>query len=595
MSTHRSLLAFAAALLFSLACGRPDAAPEADPGSARTLSLGRVIGAAGTHGGHVWRGIPFAKPPADELRWRAPRPPEPWQGTFEALEDPRSCAQFATMAGGRDGAEPDTPTGSENCLQLNVFAPAFAPDAVPQGDARLPVMFWIHGGGNTIGEAATYDASVLASRHDVIVVAVQYRLGPFGWFRHASLREGASAEDASGNYGTLDLVAGLRFVRDHIAAFGGDPDNVTIFGESAGGRNVFTLLLAPEAGGLFHRAIVQSGSVRYVPPEMAEDEAAGREAGVSNTSDVVVRRLLGDAADGPPAEVAAALRETEVADVLGAYRGPRTMGMIRMPQIFAEGSVLPAEDPLEALAAGRYHQVPVMLGTNRDEMKLFLLGDRELVNWTFGLPLGLRDPERYERDASTFTRWWKLQGVDAPARGMRAAQGPSVFAYRFDWDEEPTILWVDFAELVGAAHAVELPFVFGIFDLGPLGRVLFDEDNAEARDRLSEAMRSYWVEFARNGAPGRGVDGSLPEWTPWDDTTPESPRLLVLDTEADGGVRMSADQVTQAGLLAELAADPRFASEEERCAMLTALSQRRGVPAPEDFPAGGCASAGGGL
>ena len=158
--------------------------------------------------------------------------------------------------GGIESDDPSGIGGQEDCLYLNVFAPK-AP-----GVGKRPVMVWIHGGGNSIGTASFYDGSHLATSQDVVVVTTQYRLGPLGWLRHAALRAGTTdATEQSGNFGTLDLVAALRWVRDNAAAFGGDPDNVTIFGESAGGQDVYTLLLAPQARGLFHRAIAQSGGL----------------------------------------------------------------------------------------------------------------------------------------------------------------------------------------------------------------------------------------------------------------------------------------------------------------------------------------------
>ena len=160
-------------------------------------------------------------------------------------------------------AREGTPVGSEDCLYLNIYAPRFTDTDVPKDAARLPVMLWIHGGGNTIGEAGFYNGGNLAAQQRVIVITTNYRLGPFGWFRHAATRnDGANELDRSGNFGTLDLVRALQWIRENAAAFGGDPNNVTIFGESAGGTNVFSLLLSPPARGLFHRAIVESGGMQ---------------------------------------------------------------------------------------------------------------------------------------------------------------------------------------------------------------------------------------------------------------------------------------------------------------------------------------------
>src|SRR5262245_8269705 len=241
----RLLAPLAAALL--AACGGPlkDARPSADASSQRALPAGDVVGFTGSYGDHAWRGIPYAEPPVGALRWRAPRPLPRWSGEREALVSGAPCPQIASVYSGAPRGKKDI-VGSEDCLVLDVYAPRFARDAVPSGAAALPVMLWIHGGGNTIGSASFYDGGHLAAAENVVVVVVQYRLGALGWLRHAALRaEGGSDADRSGNFGTLDTIRALEWVRDNVAAFGGDPQRVTIFGESAGGNNVFALLLSP--------------------------------------------------------------------------------------------------------------------------------------------------------------------------------------------------------------------------------------------------------------------------------------------------------------------------------------------------------------
>ncbi|MAE95201.1 MAG: carboxylesterase, partial [Deltaproteobacteria bacterium] len=501
------------------------------------------------------------------------------------LAHPPACPQYAGLGSGRDGAAQGELTGGEDCLYLNVFAPAWPPDAVPSGGARVPVLFWIHGGGNSIGDAAPYDGSRLATEHGVVVVALHYRLGPLGWLHHPALAQGGTPADASGNYGTLDQIEALRFVRDHISAFGGDPGNVTIFGESAGGRNVYTLMLSPLAKGLFHRGIAQSGSAGLTPTDEA-GQALGR-GGPDNTGRKIVARLVPEAPADDLAAVAAALREKTPQQVFEAVTGERQMGMVRSPQIFADGQVLPASTAIEALAAGSYNQVPFISGTNRDESKLFFSTNPELVHWWFGLPWGVRDAVAYERINDYASRFWKLRAVDEPLRHMRAVQGPSVYGYRFDWDEEPSFLWLDFAELLGAAHALEIPFVFGGFRLGRLTRFVFDEKGAASREELGRRMRSYWVHFARTGDPRRGVDGDLPAWAPWS-AEPGADRMIVFDTERDGGIRMTPEELTQPALIAQIAADPRFETSEDRCIVLRDARGPEGRLTEAEVAAGGC-------
>jgi para-nitrobenzyl esterase len=447
-------------------------------------------------------------------------------------------------------------------------------------------MVWIHGGGNTIGTASFYDGSELAARHDMLVVMVNYRLGPIGWLRHAALREGASPAEQSGNFGNLDHLAALVWVQENIAAFGGDPGNVTIFGESAGGHDVLALLVSPLSRGLFHRAIVQSGGTSRSTVAEAENFRDAPDPGDPYSSNEILVRLLlrdGLASDRAQAktrlaalsadEIAARLRRLEAAELYALYvedTAEPGLGMIDHPRIFGDGVVLPAADFHDTLAAGHYGRMPVMLGSNRDENKLFLFSDPAHVRKLFGVLPRLRDAQRYERVASALSRTWKANSVDELAWRMQKVQGASVFAYRFDWDEEPQVFGSDLSQMLGAAHAFEIPFVFGHWDLGPEGEMLFDEENAPGRVALSDAMMSYWSEFAYSGDPGRGRDGSLPTWSAWG-AAPGQEKYIVFDTAPDGGVRMASETVTLAEIAAELAGDTH-GDAAERCALRTQLT-----------------------
>jgi para-nitrobenzyl esterase len=544
------LAAIAAVAL--LACGRAEKpAVVADPSSERALVSGRVVGFTNADGAHVWRGIPFAAPPVGPLRWRAPRPPEPWEGVRDATRFGSPCPQFAGPFG---GDSPDETRGSEDCLVLNVFAPRFEPGEVPQGDARLPVMVWIHGGGNTLGSAEIYDLGRLAQSQRVVAVAVQYRLGVFGWLRHPELAgPDASRDDRSGNYGTLDLVRALEWVRDNAPAFGGDPGRVTVFGESAGGQNVYSLLLSPRARGLFHRAISQSGGLW-----MASVDEAERFSG-----------KLVSAFDDP--------RSATIAEILSHFDAGGMGGMYEGAWVIQDGDVLPAEAPLAAFAQGHYNRVPAIVGTNRDESKLFMLFGDAAVTRAFGVPLWLSDERRYDLLADYQSRMWKAAGADEPAQAISGHQS-DVFAYRFDWDEQPRLLFADFGRMLGAAHAMEVPFVLGHLDLGWANLFLFDSDRRPAAQQLSDAMMSYWGRFAYEGAPGRGSGGGLVEWQPWG-----SGKFLVLDTGDGGGVRMADGALTAAALIAEVASDARFSSARERCEVYAGYVRWSGVLSPAEY------------
>jgi para-nitrobenzyl esterase len=574
-------LALLLGIVLTTGCAQ-EALLVADPESARSLPAGDVVGGIGRYGSHTWLGIRYAQPPLGELRWRAPRAAPRRQEVQQALQPADPCPQYASPFAGSE-REASGVVGKEDCLTLDVWAPRL--DPVAAREAKLPVMVWIHGGGQSIGSSSFYDGGNLAATHDLVVVAVQYRLGPLGWLRHAALRTGVDPIEASGNFGTLDLILALGWVRENIAGFGGDPGNVTIFGESAGGTNVMSLLLTRSARGLFHRAILQSPGFSSEEPRFAEDFHDADEPGHVNSANELIARLLiadGEAGDREEArtklrglslhEVADWLRSKSPAELLAGY--PDSDGMLFFPSLFRDGVVQPREAPLAAIEQGDYAQVPVMLGTNRDENKLFMAFDPELASWRFDLFPVPNDPERYQAQAEAQARAWKARGVDAPARAMHAAQGDSVYAYRWDWDEEPRVPGLyDGGFVIGAAHGLEIPFVFGHWDVGPETFSLFNALNRGGREALSAAMMSYWAEFAYNGSPARGRARDLPEWSAWDGTSESAPKYAVLDTEEGGGIRMASETWTLERVVGHVLADPRLESVRDRCAVLASLAR----------------------
>ncbi len=554
----------------------PEVARVADPTSQRTLSDGgAVVGYTGRYGSHVWLGIPYAAPPLGERRWRAPAPPAAWSGTREALAFGAHCPQLASAFGGVDDVPPGAVSGNEDCLYLNVYAPRMQASALSQ--ARVPVLVWIHGGGNVVGLSDFYDGGRLAQGQEVIVVTLNYRLGPLGWLRHAALREDASPAEQSGNFATLDLVRALEWVRDNAAAFGGDPGNVTIFGESAGGRNVFSLLLSPLASGLFQRAIVESGGANTTPPAVAENFRDDSEPGDKNSSNEVLARLLvaqGKASDASAArqalstlsaqQIAGFLRGATPAQLFAAYGRDADEALIDVPQVFADGVVLPAGGALQQFAKpDGWNRVPVIAGTNLDENKLFMFMSPLYVKRWFGVFPQVRDPELFLATADARSALWKATGADGPVSSIWTTQ-PNVYVYRFDWNEEPTLLGLDIGRFLGAAHGFEIPFVFGHWDLGPQGNVIFGAANRAGREALSDQMMSYWANFAWTGDPGRGRLRNLPAWNAWDGR-PGAHKYLILDTEAGGGVRMGSEPVTIESVLASVDADPRLKTQRDRC------------------------------
>jgi len=573
----------------SLAPPRQSLQPIASASVVRQTTEGPVQGFDGPYGSHAWLGIPFAHPPVGELRWRAPRPPERREGTLVAVEPPPACPQYANPIGGVSGPAGQV-MGDEDCLYLNIWAPRFSAADLPTGNERLPVMVWIHGGGNTIGTGSSYEGARLATLHGVIVVTLNYRLGPLGWFRHPALHSAESSPaDASGNYGTLDLIRALQWVQANAAEFGGDASRVTIFGESAGGLNVFSLLASPLATGLFRGAIVQSGRPAAVAISEAENRVdaappgsalSGREASLrllvaqSRAADRTEAARIEDATR--PEETAGLLRSASASEILGLYRSAQDASRepLRMPLVFGDGYVLPERNLAEYFASPEgVPQVPVMMGTNRDEVRLFQLAAGDGVRNLLGIFPRAEDPERYVRDAFYPSAVWKATGADEVAAEWVRLGAPDVWVYRFDWDEEPASFVADMGLLLGAAHGMEIPFVFGRFEFGPLSALIFTDANEPGRRILSESMMAYWAEFAWNGDPGRGRARSLPRWQRWSEASADSPRFMVFDTAADGGLRMSSEAVTRDRIVKQLTDDPLYDSREARCSMMSAATR----------------------
>jgi para-nitrobenzyl esterase len=533
------------------------------------LDAGRIAGSEQL--ARAWQGIPYAAPPTGALRWRAPVPAPAWSGVRDATQAGPPCAQGATDAHGTA-----TLAGSEDCLTLNVYAPRVA------AGAALPVMVWIHGGGQLAGTGNAYDGSRLADSEQLIVVSVNYRLGPFGWFHHPAItREGGVP--VTGQFALQDLLAALQWVQRNIAAFGGDPRRVTLFGQSAGAQNIYALLLAPAARGLFHGAIAESGGLWNMTLDQAVNYRDAPVPGTPLSAREVVDRLAvasGKAADAqaarawqlqePPAALADWLRSLPAATLVAPYGADAHAGY-DFPSVVYDGMLLPGPDHALQLGRGDANEVPVLIGGNRNEDKDFLWQDDALVRRQRGR-LQIRHRREYAALDRLYSGWWNAMAVDELLPLLHAP----AFAYRFDWDDEPTAP-TDLRALYGAAHGLELPFVFGDFRFAqyhdelppPDGAAdptdpftaLFNEANRTSRERTSAAMMSYWAEFARTGRPGTGSRHELPAWNSWQD----SGRKLIFATR---GIRTEAGLLTEAALLRDLATT-RDLSQAQKCAVLT--------------------------
>jgi para-nitrobenzyl esterase len=267
-------------------------------------------------------------------------------------------------------------------------------------------------------------------------------------------------------------------------------------------------------------------------------------------------------------QLAAWLRGLDVSRLFHAYAGKTLLGMINMPLVINDGTVLP-EDWLGHLShPDGWNFVPTLVGTNRDEAKLFLFFNPKLITRTLGVIPRFVDEPAYEAVSEALSRTWKATGADAPAAAMHRSGEKNVYEYRFDWHGEATVAGADLSKMLGAAHGLEIPFVFGAFNFGALTKPLFDEARAADRQGLSEAMMSYWTQFARTGSPGSGRKGDLPAWPAWDD----SPHYLILDSASEGGIHPSAEVRTAAQIIADIDADPRIVGQVNKCRVFHELA-----------------------
>jgi para-nitrobenzyl esterase len=476
----------------------PATAVPANADPVAKVETGDLVGIA-EHGMHVFRGIPYAAPPTGELRWRPPQPPLPWTGVRDASRFGPSCSQ-PLVPGLNDSLAP----GTEDCLSLNVYA--------PQAGTALPVMVWIPGGGHVTGGSAeeVYTPIGLVDQ-GIVVVTINYRLGRLGFFAPPSIvAEATGRGEPVGNYGMMDMIAALQWVQGNIAAFGGDPERVTIFGESAGGRSVTWLMTSPPARGLFHGAIAQSG--RATEPLRGLSDARHGSPPVIETDGVFAATLGAEGVDElralPVGQLVGTHAELQEADV-----GP-----------FIDGEVIPG-DAVPLFAAGKQAPVPFMLGINSWDASLFA---GQAVDFDVAIAgyaeSDQRDAERlYQPELGSRKAQNQLMQDERYGATLKLLAGSMkgiapAYGYYFDYVTPSRR-----GEWPGAPHGWEMPFVFGSLpvmaspDSVPPGdprRLVWTADKDSPEDqKLSREMSAAWVAFARTGDPN--VPGQ-PEWPEYD-------------------------------------------------------------------------------
>ena len=530
--------------------------------------LGVLRGDISDHGKTVsWKGVPYAQAPVGDLRWQAPRAPQSWRGVRDAREFGNSCSQIGSMYGPpaqgsvvdinlRDVF--DQPVGNEDCLYLNIWRPA-------SKKKNLPVVLYIHGGSHMVGTGFYYRGNKLA-RENVLFISVNYRLNLFGWLNHPALKvadDGSHPNAAltnSGNFATLDLIQALHFVQGHIEEFGGDPNNVTIMGQSAGASAVFSLLVSPLAEGLFHKAVMLSPGLLNQTSENSFNYTNGLlmalalQAGLATDTDTAQQWLISQS----PAQLREFLYSRTTAQLQRATQLDPRLSLT--PAILKDGLVQP-QDPTSAVASGQFNNVPVLMGLTEEEGKLFTRPAFIVTNqerWTLMQTFNPDDPASTPVTLEQLIRP-DLLPADRPQQGTCGAEDfvmggyndfankcgglgptvqfqqlqdqallpllalhqPALYAYHWGWNQQPE----PWRTVYGAAHGGDIPFLLGMFDTALFNNG-YSEQNEPGRKGLSNVMLHALTHFARTGDPNH--NGLATDWLPWS-PAPGAPKRLHLD------------------------------------------------------------------
>ena len=500
--------------------------------------------------------IPYAIPPVGLLRWKAPRELIAKNNIIHK-KNGNHCVQEPSSMGGVSGA--GILTGTEDCLYLDIKVPK-------QSSTQLvPVMFWIHGGGNTSGLKDIYDFSTMVKRHDVIVVTINYRLGAFGWFTHPAIQDQHEDIDKTSNFGTLDIIEALKWVKNNIESFGGDPNNITIFGESAGGHNVLSLMVAQQAKGLFHKAISQSGYTTSVSKKHAYITHIDNPT-FDHTSNEVVKRLIPNSEKISSRELNKALYSLTAKEFFSDYSDKSNL---EVPLLTNDEIVIPKVGLEKALKDSKYiKNVPFMAGSNRDEVKLWIAAAEYFVELHFsaigsilGIPrVKLKNEASFEAFNYYRSEAWKIRGVIEPISSLNIAGNLNTYAYRYDWDDHRRFFIADFKKLIGASHGTEIPLITGNNDIvGDYGFLIYP--SGPSKRFLSKNMMLLWSNFAKNGTPGVSTNGI--EWLPYNSL--EETNFLILDNKRN--MKIANLYTSYKELVEQLNYDDRV-NEIERCVIL---------------------------
>ena len=535
----------------------------------------KIITSSGVTDGYIknsvinWNDIPYAKPPVGDLRWKAPRKIE--QNSNAILpKDNNFCLQRTSSLGGSSQFSDELISGSEDCLYLDIYAPS------KKSEQLLPVMFWIHGGGNTSGLKDLYDFTKLVKKHNVIVVTINYRLGPLGWFTHPAIQDLQDGIDKTSNFGTLDIIFALEWVNNNINLFGGDSKNITIFGESAGGHNVLSLLVSKKAKGLFHKAISMSGyteSISLADAYKQEYKSPTSNYSSSNVVNKIINLELGENKKDKYSnkELRNLLYSLSGKEFYKYYADRETYE--ELPLLTNDGFVIPRIGLKEALSKKEHvNNVPTIAGSNRDEVKIwlafseyFVTVDYSPTSSLFNLPKAtLKNEDAYEAFNYYRSTAWKIRGVNEPLNSLSKSGNSQLYSYRFDWDDHRKFILADFKTLFGAGHALEIPLLTGSTKLvggPPVSNFMYPKGISHFY--TSRNMMKFWSNFAKYGEPGYSTNKI--KWEPYSVDKDNFSSYMVLDKKRN--LKMSSDDKTLKKLSKEVFSDKRL-SETEKCVVL---------------------------
>lgn len=481
----------------------------------RNTNYGRIEGTVVNSSCIAWFGVPYAKPPVGELRWRAPQELDEWHGILQAKTKKNKAAQAVTVT---------KSDGSEDCLYLNIYRPNTE-------DGNLPVLVYLHGGSNISGSASKSFKN-LAANANAIVVSVEYRLGALGWLNLDALKTGNPEED-SGNYGLLDIKKALQWVRANISYFGGNAGNVTLSGFSAGGRNALAAMISPVMRGLFHKAVIFSGGMTTCSVD------DGQKSAKEKLAKILVRRGTYPTKKDALAWIEKAsndeLRQflygltTDEAACMYTYMG---LKLSNVPQLFADGYVIPSEG-FDVIAKGNYNAVPVIFGSASQEFSTYALNanyydaalNAEVIKKGWDMISLIQNAKKF---GSMYQSYYYIEHnlETFAASGIQ----PQMYAYRFDWGNDADVVSDFHAQFLGSHHGMDVNFLCGIYknDFENYVSDLYTNSNLDGRNALTLKMQRYIGNFLKTGNPnGNG----LKTWNPW--YVNQNAKVMIFDASED--------------------------------------------------------------